>query len=262
MGKSRMLYKRNWRQMEKKRKRCNAFIAEYMKIKYGNGYNEALCFYNALVEMYPNKVDIKKTKEFQSWREAITNTQNSERNIIVQHLYTDVSYGGKEPKVPNSGEKPESDTESENGEKPESDTESENGEKPESDTESENGEKPESDTESENGEKTSNTYQSPYRDNMLLEIPLENYFPTVNNPETPPPPFNGYDYEVFSDERLQEIVAELRNDPELRNIFDEPENVEEDEGVELPSLEEEVQLDFEPFDYRLEVELADWENQL
>ena len=291
MGKSRMMYKRNWRQIEKKRKRRNAFITEYTKIKYGNLYHEALCFYNALTGMYPNKVDVKKTKEFKSWQEAIT---NAEPSIIVQHLYTDVSHGGKGSKATNSGEnrytesengeKPESensDTESENGEndeKPESensDTESENGEngeKPESensDTESENGEKPESensDTESENGEKpesqnsgteSEKTYQSPYRDNMLLEIPLESYVPTAN-PETPPPPPPFHDYEVFSDERLQEIVEELRNDPELRNIFDHPGNEEEDEGVELPSLEEEVILDFEPFDYRLEVELADW----
>ena len=269
MGKSRMIYKRNWRQMEKKRKRRNAFITEYTKIKYGNLYHEALCFYNALTEMYPNKTDIKKTKEFKSWQEAIT---NAEPSIIVQHLYTNVSHGGKGPKATNSGEN--SNTESENGEKPES----ENGEKPESENgengekpESENGEKPESensDTESENGEngekpesqnsgtESEKTYQSPYRDNMLLEIPLESYFPTAN-PETPPPP-PVHDYEVFSDERLQEIVEELRNDPEMRNIFDHPGNEEEDEGVELPSLEEEVILDFEPFDYRLEVELADW----
>ena len=229
--------------------------------------------------MYPDKTDVKKTKEFISWREAITNTENSESNIIVQHLYTDVSYGGKRPKATNNGEKPdtESDTESDNGEKAtnnESDTESDNGEKAtnnESDTESDNGEKStnnESDTESDTEEGTSNTFQnqSPYRDNMLLEIPLENYLPqpTVNSSETGAPSNNSndYDYEFFSDERLQEIVAELRNDPELRNIFDEPQNVEEDEGIELRTLEEEVQLDFEPFDYRLEVELSDWENQL
>ena len=153
-------------------------------------------------------------------------------------MYTDVSYGGKQPKATNNDEKSdtESDTESDNGEK--SDTES--------DTKSDNGEKAtnnESDTESDTEEGTSNTYQSPYHDNMLLDIPLESYLPqpTVNSSETAPPSNNSndYDYEVFSDERLQEIVAELRNDPELRNIFDEPENVEEeDEGVELPSLEE------------------------
>ena len=58
---------------------------------------------------------------------------------------------------------------------------------------------------------------------------------------------------------MQEIVEELRNDPELRNLFNPPENpAEDDEGVDLLDLEEEIELDFEPFDYRLEVELGDW----
>ena len=245
MGKnsSRMVYKRKWRQIEKKRKWFNSFITEYTRLKFGNVYNEAACFYNALQQLYPDKKVIK-TKEFISWKKALAeNANNPESNIIVQTLYTSTSYEEKAV---------ESDDESENsGEKAvESDDETEN-----------SGEKAvESDTETENSGEES--VESPYHDNMLLEIPLGNYFPTVNNPETPPPPSNDYDYEVFSDERLQEIVSELRNDPELRNIFDQPENVEEDEGVELPTLEEEVQLDFEPFDYRLEVELADWENQL
>ena len=285
MGKnpSRMVYKRKWRQIEKRRKRCNAFITEYTRLKFGNVYNEAVCFYNALEQMYPDKVYVKKTKEFKTWKEALINTENPESNIIVQTLYTSVSYGGKQPKATNdesynnSEEAAESDTESDNnGEKAaESDTESDNnGEKAaESDTESDNnGEKAaESDTEEE-GFETSNNYenQSPYRDNMLLEIPLEKYLPPdhqdKNTQTTVSETEPDYDYEVFSDERFQQIVAELRNDPELRNIFGEPENLmgqeEEDEGVELRTLEEELEVDIEPFDYRLEVELSDWESQL
>ena len=56
-------------------------------------------------------------------------------------------------------------------------------------------------------------------------------------------------------------MAELRDDPELRNIFGEQEE-EEDEGVELRTLEEELEVDIQPFDYRLEVELSDWESQM
>ena len=251
-----MEYKRKWRQVEKNRKRCNAFIAEYTKIKFGNVYHEALSFYKALREMYPNKMDLKKTKEYQSWQKSL---ENQEPFIIVQHLYTDVTHGENESKANSDteSENENSDTESqnkndENEPKASSDTESEN---ENSDTESEN-----SDTERQNSHTGSQkTDQNPCRDNMVLEIPLENYLPTTNAeiPAPPPPPF--YDYEVFTDQRLQEIVEELRDDPELRNIFDQPENDnEEDEGVELPTLEEEVILDFEPFDYRLEVELADW----
>ena len=172
MGKSRIEYKRNWRQVEKKRKRCNAFIAEYTKIKFGNVYHEALSFYKALREMYPNKMDLKKTKEYQSWQKAL---ENQEPSIIVQHLYTDVTHGENESKA-------NSDTESENEN---SDTESQNKNdqnepKASCDTESEN---ENSDTESENSDterQNSHTDQNSYRDNLVLEIPLENYLPTTN----------------------------------------------------------------------------------
>ena len=106
---------------------------------------------------------------------------------------------------------------------------------------------------------------------------LESYLPAVkqdkntqtsdNDTERPNSfeiPVNNYDIEVFSDERLREIMAELRDDPELRNIFGEPENLsdQEDEGVEVRTIAEELEVDIEPFDYRLEVELSNWESHL
>ena len=135
MGKnpSRMIYKRKWRQVEKKRKWFNSFITEYTRLKFGNVYNEAACFYNALEQLYPDK-NVKKTKEFISWKKALAeNANNPESNIIVQTMYTSVSYGEKavesDDESENNGEKAvESDDESENnGEKAvESDDESEN----------------------------------------------------------------------------------------------------------------------------------------
>ena len=265
-----MAYKRKWRQIEKRRKRCNAFISEYTRLKFGNVYNEAVSFYNALVQLYPDKVDVKKTKEFRSWKEALSqNTENPESNIIVQTLYTSVAYGENDTESQNNDtESQNNDTESQNNdtESQNNDTESQNNdtESQNNDTESEN-----NDTESENNdtESENNHTESPYRDNMLLEIPLESYLPPDCQDKNTQTPVAEPDFEVFSDERLQEIVAELRADPELMNIFDpqeqeEEEEDEEDEGVELKTLEEELEVDIEPFDYRLEVELSDWENQM
>ena len=96
---------------------------------------------------------------------------------------------------------------------------------------------------------------------MLLEIPLQNYLPDhdQNIQDIGPEQVDNREYEIFSDERIQEIVQELRNDPELEAIFADPQDPnQEDEGVALPTLEEEIELDFEDFDYRLEVELANW----
>ena len=203
--------------------------------------------------MHPQKLDLRKTKEFKKWKQTVRDTNNPEANIIVQTLYT---------------------TETTNNEENQSDTEmsinnKENQDDTESDTESINN--------NTNEESQSETDESEYRGNMLLQIPLQNYLPpgkqnknTQTTPTNTEPPIN-YDFEIptnnniepFSDERLREIVAELRENPELQNLFADPENLEqEDEGVELRTLEEEFELDIEPFDYRLEVELSNWDSQV
>ena len=221
--------------------------------------------------MYPQKLDLRRTKEFKGWKEAVKNTNNSEANIIVQTLHTTVSY---EENQTNNNEENQFDTEQSYTETTNNNNEENQSDTDESDTETtNNNEKNQSDTDE------SDTEQNDYHDNMLLQIPLESYLPaakqdkntqtTTSDNDTEPPnafeiPANNYDIEVFSDERLREIVAELRDDPELRNIFAEPENLsdQEDEGVKLRTIEEELEVDIEPFDYRLEVELSNWESHL
>ena len=246
----RITYKRNWRQVEKKRKWENSFIAEYTRLKFANIYHEAQCFYKALEQLYPNK-DVKRTSEFVSWKKSLE--QDSEPPIIVQHMYTTTH---EEKVVENDTETQDSevetgDTENQDSEVETGDTENQDSEVETSDTENQDSEDQSDDEESINGEEK--VVENPISDNMVLNIPLENYLPTGSNPQP------SYDYEVFGEERMQEIVEELRNDPELRNLFNPPENpAEDDEGVDLLDLEEEIELDFEPFDYRLEVELGDW----
>ena len=270
MGKTpaQKVYSVKWRQIERRRKRCNAFITEYTRLKFGNVYNEAICFYNSLDAIHPHKLDLRRTKEFKRWKEALINAENPESSLIVQTLHTSVSYGGKRGKQ-NNTETTNNESYNNYEETAESGNNSEKA--AESDTESDNNSESDTVEEEEEGFETTNNSenQSDYCDNMLLQIPLEKYLPPVHQDkntqttvsETEP----DYDYEVFSDERFQQIVDELRNDPELRNIFAEPENLldqEEDEGVELRTLEEELEVDIEPFDYRLEVELSNWESQL
>ena len=272
MGKnpSRMVYKRKWRQTDKKRKHHNAFISEYVKVKFGNLYNEANCFFNALTAIHPEKLDLKKTNEFQQWKKSIINTENSEACIITQTLRTDVSYEENHHDDSHETEKDGSD-ESEKDDSDESEKDdSDESEKDDSD-ESEKDDSDESEKDDSDEKETGNNQEN-HHDNMLLEIPLERYLPrstqhetaqVPNNSssETEPPFSNDYDFEPFSDERFQQIVAELRDDPELQNLFYPPaENPsdEEDEGVELRTPEEELEVDIEPFDYWLEVELSDW----
>ena len=265
-------YKKRWRALEKYRKRQNGFITEYTRVKFGNVYNEANSFFNALNAIHPQKLNLRRTKEFKGWKEAIKNAHNPEASLIVQTLHTAVSCGEKQTEQnyttnneENQSDSDESDTETVScNEENQSDSD-------ESDTETAScNQEKQSDSDESDTETANNNNEENYHDCMLLEIPLErpsqdkNTQTTVSDTELPNtveiPSNNDYDIEVFSDERLQEIINELRDDPELRNIFDEPENLsdQEDEGVELRTLEEEVELDFEPFDYRLEVELGDW----
>ena len=286
-------YKKRWRVIEKKRKHHNSFVTEYVKVKFGNVYNEANCFFNALTSIHPEKLDVKKTKEFKEWKKSIMNTENPEVSLIVQTLRTDVSYGENNQETEQNytvnnqenhhDDSDESETEMDNNEEnhhddsdeseKETDNNSDESEK-ETDNNSDESEK-ETDNNSDESETETDNNEENYHDDMLLEIPLERYLPqptqhkttqTANNnrPETEteaPSNNNDYDFEPFTDERLQQIVAELRNDPELQNLFYEPaENLsdQDDEGVELRTLEEELEVDIEPFDYRLEVELSDW----
>ena len=315
-------YSVKWRKIERGRKRHNTFIVEYTKLKFWNVYNEANCFFTALDSLYPEKLDLRRTKEFKDWKKAVTNTSNSEINIITQVLQTDQDLINNEQNTDESSinvqtlpTNPENLTNNEQNTDESSinvqtlSTNPENLINNEQNTDESsinvqtlstnaenltNNDRPQSGNESDDEQ---NTYQSDtdmnqsdtdmdqsdteqnheYSDNMLLRIPLENYLlpdkqdkntqtASNNRPETVEAPSNNdYDIESFSDQRLQEIMNELRASPELRNLFDEPaENLsdQEDEGIELPTIMEELEVDIEPFDYRLEVELSNWESHV
>ena len=265
-------YVRQWRVTERSRRRHNAFISDYVKIKFGNVYNEGVCFFNALNNLYPEKLDLRKTKEYRNWKQAIKNTSNPESAIIVQTLSTTtetVMNEGQQNEILSYNE--EISSESNNEESSSESNNEESGSESNSEESGSESNSEESDTESnteintEENQGEMDEESQTYNDNMLLQIPLQDYF-TITKPQADSTDYNveispGDDFQPFTDERLREIIDELRNDPELQNIFVDPhpENVDqEDEGVELPTLEEEVELDFEPFDYRLEVELEDW----
>ena len=251
-------YKKKWRVTERKKKRLNTFVAEYVRIKFGNVYNEAANFFKALTNIHPQKLDVRKTKEFKEWKKAIMNTENVESHIIVQTLScgetrqeTDQNDQYRDNEIVNNEETDKNDQHSNNEMASDKETDQHSNNEMASDEETEQ-----------------NHQDTGFTDNMLLEIPLERYVPQHNkSPEGPSN--NQYDNLPFSDERLRKIMDELREDPEFRAIFRDQENDynNEDEGVELPTLEEEIHLDFEPFDCRLEVELAEveipyWENQM
>ena len=244
------VYVKSWRVTERVRRRKNSFITDYVKHKFDNVYHEALCFYDALEKQYPNKRDLCKTKEYHVWKDTVRSGTN-ELAGTVQTLITETTL--------NEG------FQNTNGLTHCVSVSVQNGDEGDSSEQSDN--------------------DNFYSDNLVLEIPLENYS-SVQPPadETPPeiPPGNENEIppvnemppvilpvneipplaEAITDQRIREIIDELRNDPDLDNLFnDDPQPVQNDgvdEGVELPSLEEELEIDYEPFDFDIEVEQDQW----
>ena len=197
-------YVKNWRKTIRKQKRVCYFVEEYVREKYHSVYSEALKFYTALDVLYPQKNDLRKTVEFRRWKQVLADGNDSETPVIPpDEADQNQSHSIDEPDQQRG-------------------------------------------------------------DNMVLRIPLlpqpsssqtspsENLSetPIETPPEIPPPrpltpPEVGAEVTVEMpplgllagpeniDQRIQEIIEELQNDPDLEGIFDNLQSSGQvDEGIE------------------------------
>ena len=211
-------YVKSWRQTERIQKRVSYFIEGYVREKYENIYSEAVNFYAKLDRLYPKKIDLRKTKEFQEWKQTIPDDINRETltaATTVNHINSNSSIDQSEqqqtdnlvlriPLLP-----------------------------------------------------LSSTPQAPPPEDRTVEIPQPTT-PQEMSSEIPQeigaectiemPPFQfetpAENDEGITDQRIREIIQELQNDPDLNGIFDDIQpTVQNDEGIELPSIEEEIRVD-------------------
>ena len=194
-------YVKNWRKTIRSQKRMSCFVEEYVREKFHSVYSEAVNFYTALDALYPKKNDLRKTAEFRLWKKALSNRNDCETPPgEADQSHTCSSHGNDEP-VQQQG------------------------------------------------------------DNMVLRIPL---LPRPSSLQTLPsetpleiptpqpltPPEVGAELTVEIqplesladpeniDQRIQEIIEELQNDPDLEGIFDNVQSPEQiDEGIEVPDGE-------------------------
>ena len=262
------------RKIEKSKRRQAYFIADYMQARYYNHYHEAACFFNTLNTLYPTKPDLRKTPEYRNWRAEITTGQNSSKsrrseayeNINISMYYQNHDQPqSPEPESPQNAEQlqPRSPQSSEEFQ-PRS---------PQSNEESQH-QSPQSNEESQH-QSPQNVNQLPWEDNMQLKIPLINYDPST--PRKPEPAVTVQTLETVTEqaidqsdtlnqladvninesnnntlnhftvadinENIARIIKELRQDPDLHNIFDDMD------------VSEEIDIDE---DIRLEQELLTW----
>ena len=280
MGKTRAQQDRanELRRIEKSKRRQAYFIADYIQVKYFNLYSEAANFFNALNTLYPTKYDIRKTGEYRSWRMELTTGQRTikakpptyENIAMSTNTYcqnTDQqpeSHELSEPQSPESEpQSPESEPQSPecHPKSPQSDEQL-----PESEPQSPQSDEqlPESEPQSpENDQQLSEKEPVPWKDNMELKIPLLEYI--SSNPRNSEPSVTTQTIEIITEqtldqsnmdnnpsnqlidasinESIDQIIRELRQDPELHSIFNE---IELSEGIDIEE------------DIRLENELLTW----
>ena len=75
--------KRNYRVVQKEKRRRSFFIHDYIRIKYPELFNEANGMYLQFSDKYPNRPDLTKTYYFKKWKAEM---EKSENVLMVPHL--------------------------------------------------------------------------------------------------------------------------------------------------------------------------------
>ena len=257
-------------------KRQNLLITDYIRHKYSNVYAEALHFYTRLNDRHPNKTDLRKTDEYRFWKSGVPCMSESPQNQEQE----------PQPPSPVSSEphesQPQSPVSSEPHEsQPPSPVSSEPHEsQPPSPVSSEPHEsQPPSPVISEPPSPSSSEPQSPgkniYTDNLQLRIPIQRYRTVKNGHSITTQTVSIVTDEVIEEsaqeqpgtvqipqlealqptlieelpaDLVQEVIDQLREDPDLMNMFD---NIDEQLNFE--------EMDFEITEHSLlEKELENW----
>ena len=237
------------------------FIAEYIQIKYPGLYNEAACFFNAINTTYPTKPELRKTKEFREWKASMSGEEPKRRKRpIQQYLYVQTTPEPESPQ-PLSSNEPESPWPQPSDEcespQPQASFEFETQQSPESPQASFDPESPQASNEPENPQ-TPAEELTRYNDNMVLRIHM------LEPPQKPPPTVTTQTIETVTTqeilepltldnippERIDELMAELRQDPDIQNMFSD---------IEAQLAFEQLGMDIDiPELNLLEDELVDW----
>ena len=208
---------REWRVERREKRRFNTLLSGYMSIKYQDIYNECWQFYNSLNQMYPEKHDLTKTKEYKRWKNELTKDESSESGEDNDTGPTTVTR--TEPTTTSARTEPMQDI-------------------VEIAVELTTAMRTESTT-------TTSARTEPMQN--ILEIAAEGLLPVS--------PENRNDIDDIIDDIIRDLQQDdalrgiLDNDDDLVQ----PHYMDEDEGIGL-NVESELEAVIEPFDYTLEVE--------
>ena len=261
-------YQRHIRETQRSERRQAVFIAEYVQMKYFDIFSEAARYYNELNTLYPTRPDLRKSREYRTWKKNTNNQMVCQQKETTGQIYQNIDQATP-AEINSESESERSDNEDNNN----SESESERPEPEDNNNSESESERPEpednnnSESESERPEPEDNNNSESESERpeiiphyeMRLEIPLINHRPkttptvTTDTLETVVEEVIAQStaetnlFDGLTTERIDQIIQELREDPELGNIFDE---VEQDAIMDIG---EEIDLDI-----RLENELLTW----
>ena len=261
----RLAKRRELRTKQRNQEREDIFICDYIKQKYPNIHAEALQIYEILSKQYPDKIDIRKTNEHRIWKNhgilsmhpALNICQEVPPEAQMRVIFPEATTPNPEATTPN----PEATTPNPEATTPNPEATTPNPEattpNPEATTSN-----PEATTP--NPEATTPEPQKPkpptppkpkgkipYKDNMQLIIPLIKS--PVNHPGVvtqtlqiiteeiiQEQPQNVDQIDQIEPEILEQLIAELRADPELGSIF---EDMEQDAEFEELGMDIDINID-------------------
>ena len=229
--------KRNYRSVQREKKRRSIFIHDYVRTKYPSIFNQANEMYQYFVDKYPSKVDFTKLYYFKKWQKKM---DESRSRLFLPHLPI-LSSPDTLQRAATSHQ--QSLSEQEPGEQ--SLSEQEPGEQ--SLSEQEPGEQ--SLSEQEPGEQSLSEQQpdeqSPSEQEPLLEERIEVIQSDVQNTQEANHEFTGMSLDEMS-LAVEEIVTALQSDRELMDIvegFDLPDSVWQNE-LSIPDYVLETELEW------------------
>ena len=269
------------RKIEKGKRRQAYFVSEYINAKDFHLYREATNFFNALNTLYPTKSDLRKTIEFRSWRtatvagEGISKPKHPYETIdmsCIQNQWQSPENHQVESPESHQVESPEAhqaeSPENHQVESPEShqveSPETHQAESPENhqveSPETHQAESPENhQVESPDSHQVESPKTHRWKDCMQLKIPLMKYkrkkatVTTETLQIVTEQTVEQSDITVndLTDASIQEIIEQLRQDPELNQIFNDMDfdmdfDIDFDQGIDIENY------------IRLENELLAW----
>ena len=243
---------RVYRRNQRDQKRFEAPLRVFIEVKYKSIFQEYVALYKQMDADKPYKIDLRKTESFKRWKRANEQLNSDIQSLAIRETieqdHSETNNRDNEYEANNSDKEYEANNSDNEYEANNSDKEYE-ANNSDNEYEANNSDK---EYEANNSD---NEYEANNSDKEYEANNSDNKYETSTENQ------RDQNEGMLAAQQVDALVNEMIIDEELRALLNtEP---EDDEGIEL-NIEDEVDVDysldvdFEPFDYRLEVETLNW----